>query len=97
MPPVNFTFLNFFIFVFKYLVPCTDGKISVRIKIAITFIFRFHRRPIQLVVLVPVGPFSNLLTYSAGQNSTRLAEDVNKLTKGLQERTQLIEWDDGET
>ena len=27
----------------------------------------------------------------------RPAEDTNKLTKGLQERTQLIEWDDGET
>ena len=24
------------------------------------------------------------------------ADDGNKLTKGLQERTQLIEWDDGE-
>jgi hypothetical protein len=33
----------------------TDGKISVRIKIEIIFIFRFHRRPIQLVVFVPVG------------------------------------------
>ena len=25
------------------------------------------------------------------------AEDVNKLTKGLHERKQLIEWDNGET
>ena len=31
------------------------------------------------------------------RNSTRLAEDVNKLTKSLQERTQLIECDDGKT
>ena len=33
---------------------------SVRIKIEITFIFRFHRQPIQLVVFVPVGLFSFL-------------------------------------
>ena len=38
----------------KYHVSCTDRKISVRIKIGITFIFRFHRRPIQTVVLFPV-------------------------------------------
>ena len=41
--------------VFKYHVSCTDGKTSVRIKIGITFIFRFHRRPIQLVVFIPIG------------------------------------------
>ena len=41
--------------VHKYRVSYTDGKISVRIKIGITFFFRFHRRPIQLVVFVPVG------------------------------------------
>ena len=41
--------------VFKFHVLCTDGKISVRIKIGITFILRFHRNPIQLVVFVPVG------------------------------------------
>ena len=28
---------------------------------------------------------------------TRPAGDVVRMTKGLQERTQLIEWDDGET
>ena len=32
----------------------TYGKISVRIKV-ITFIFRFRRRPIQLVMFVPVA------------------------------------------
>ena len=37
---------------FKYHV---SGKISVTIKIAITFIFRFHSLPIQLVMLVPIG------------------------------------------
>ena len=40
---------------FKYHVSCADGKISLRIKIEITFIFRFHFRPIQLVVFIPVG------------------------------------------
>ena len=39
----------------KYRVSCADGKISVSIKIAITFIFRFHRRPIQLFVFVPIS------------------------------------------
>ena len=28
---------------------------GVRIKIEMTFIFKLHRRPIQLVVLVPIG------------------------------------------
>ena len=41
--------------VFKYHVSCTDGKITVRIKIGITFIFRLQRRSIQLPVSVPVG------------------------------------------
>ena len=41
--------------VFKYHVSCTDGKISVTIKIGIDFIFRSHRRPIQLVILVLVA------------------------------------------
>ena len=40
---------------FMFLNIMLHGKISVRIKIGITFIFRFHRRPIQLVVFVPVG------------------------------------------
>ena len=40
---------------FKYHVSCTDGKVSVRIKIGITFIFRFHYRPIQIVVFFLVG------------------------------------------
>ena len=39
---------------FKY-VSSTDGKILVRIKIGITFIFRFRRTPIQVVVFFPVG------------------------------------------
>jgi hypothetical protein len=40
---------------FKYHVSCTDGKISVRIKIEITIIFRLRHLPIQLVVFIPVG------------------------------------------
>ena len=40
---------------FKYLVSCTDGKISVRIKNGITFIFRFRLRPNLIVVFVPLG------------------------------------------
>ena len=32
--------------VFKYHVSCTDGKISIRMKIGINFIYGFHRRPI---------------------------------------------------
>ena len=78
-----------------------------RIKIGITFIFVFHRRPIQLVVFVPVGLLSFLrhllqvllgvfelqpLTVQAGRQKklrlpTRPAEDINILTKGLEERT----------
>ena len=34
---------------------CTDGQISVRIKIKITFTLRHYPRPIQLVVLAGVG------------------------------------------
>ena len=45
---------NLAINVFEYHVSCTDGKISVRIKIGITFIFRLHRHSIQLVMLAPV-------------------------------------------
>ena len=41
-------------YIFKYHVSCTGWKISVRILIVITFIFMFHRRPIQLVVFIPV-------------------------------------------
>ena len=33
----------------KYHVSCTNGKISVGIKIGITFILRFHRRPNQIL------------------------------------------------
>jgi hypothetical protein len=39
----------------KYHVSCTDGKISVRIKIGIIFNFSFHHRPIQVVVFFHVG------------------------------------------
>jgi hypothetical protein len=39
---LNNTANNFF--VFKYHNSRTDGKISVRMKIEITFIFRLHRR-----------------------------------------------------
>jgi len=31
------------------------------------------------------------------RHPTGAPEDANKLTKGLQERTQLIVWNDGET
>ena len=50
--------LNFF----KYHVSCTDGKISVSIKIGFNFTFRFHRRPIQLFVFFPVS-LSSLLRH----------------------------------
>ena len=68
---------------------CTGSPIqvmttlSVRMKIGITFIFRFHRRPIQLVK-------------SPGrQKKTR--RKCRKNDKKSTGRTQLIEWDDGET
>ena len=80
-------FKNLYIFnVFKYHVSCTDGKISVRIKIGITFIFRFLRRPIQLVVFIQL-PKMKL------RHSTRPAENVLRTTKCLKEWTQLIERD----
>ena len=84
--------------VFKYHVSGTGGKISVKIKVGITFIFRFHRRLIQLIVFVQL----QRSTAQAGRQNklrhpTRFAEDVVRTTKGLQERTQLTEWDDGET
>ena len=61
--------------VFKYHVSRTDGKISVRIKVGITFIFRFRRRPIQLVVFVPVGlsSFLHLLQVLFGVEVTSVA------------------------
>ena len=40
---------------FEYHVTRTDGNISIRIKIEITFIFRLDRRLIQLYMLVHVG------------------------------------------
>jgi hypothetical protein len=91
--------------VFKYHVSCTDGKISVSIKIGITFIFRFHRCPIQLIMFVPVDLSSFLRQFQQillgvdvfCPHPTRSAENVVRMTKGLQEQTQLIEWDDGET
>ena len=48
--------------VVKYNVSCTDGNISVRIKIGNTFIFRLHARPIQLIVFVPVA-FTSFLQH----------------------------------
>ena len=82
------------------------------IKNEITFIFKLHLHPIHLVVFVPINLSSVTISSagldlnSSGQlprlgdrkklrYSTRPAEEV-KTTKGLQERTQLIEWDDGE-
>ena len=38
------------------------GKISVRMKTEIIFIFRLHRRPIQLDAFVPLG-FSSFLRH----------------------------------
>ena len=40
---------------FKYHISCINGKISVIIEIENTFIFRLHRRPVQLVTFVPIG------------------------------------------
>ena len=51
--------------IFKCHVSSTNGKISVRIKIEITFIFRLHCRSIQSVMLVAVG-LVKILTSSAG-------------------------------
>jgi hypothetical protein len=71
----NFSKIKLNVHVFKYHVSCTDGKISFRIKIGITFIFRFHRRPIQLVVFVPVGlsSFLHLLQVSLGVEVSTVA------------------------
>ena len=69
--------------VLKYHVSCTDGKNSVRIKIEITFIFRLHRRPFQLVMLVVLV----MLATEKFHQPTRPADDVKILTKGLQEPT----------
>ena len=56
--PVGISYLNISTSVFKYHVSCTDVRIWDRIKIEITFIFRFHRRPFQLVMFVSVGLLS---------------------------------------
>ena len=85
-----------------------DRGLAIRIKIGITFFYRFHRCPIQLVV-ISCRPFVTFVTWSTGLGclswlgrlkklrKTRPADDVTKVTKDLQERTQLIELDDGET
>ena len=52
------------------------------IKIGITFIFRFHCSPIQLVVFVPGG----LSSFLRAWQPTRPTEDVVRMTKGLQEQ-----------
>ena len=57
---------------------------NVRIKIGINFIFRFHRRPNQLAVFVPSTP---------NQTCRRCCKDDERPT----ERTDIIEWDYGET
>ena len=67
-----------------------------RIKIGITFIFRFHCRPIQIVVFVPVG-ISSFLQQNKHWHPTKPAEHVIRKMKGLQERTQQFELDDSET
>jgi hypothetical protein len=84
---INITYVSFL-----NIISCTDGKILVRINIGIAFIFRSHPGPIQLVVFVPVGlsSFLHLLQVFLG------VEDV-RTTKGLHERTQLIEHEDSET
>ena len=60
----------------------------------------------SIVCLLSCRPFVTFVTSSAGLSSLgrqkklrqpRPFEDVTKVTKGVQERRQLIEWDDGET
>ena len=105
------------------------------IKIGITFIFRFHRHPIQLVVFVPVGlllflrhlrqvmlgvevssvaqpgqltigvqisdwtPTVNYPGQAVEETATpnKTCQRCRKNDETLQKRTQLIEWDIGET
>ena len=69
------------------------GRFQSELKIGITFIFRFHSRPIQIVVLFP----AQARRQKKLRHPTRPAEDAVRTTKGLQERIQLFEWDDGET
>ena len=94
-----------YIFVFKYHLSCTYGKISVTIKIGITFIFKFHQRPVQLVAFLPVGLSSILrhlrqvllgieVSFVARPGQLTVGTPT---TNGLHERTQLIEWDAGQT
>ena len=49
--------------IFKYHGSSKDGNISARIKFEITFMFRLHGRPIQLVKLIPVGLSLTLLNH----------------------------------
>ena len=56
---------------------------------------------LNIMFHAPMGRFQlesklELPLFSRNFYTTRSAEDVST-TKGLQERTQLIEWDDGET
>ena len=78
--------------VIEYHVSCTAGKISVGIKIGITFIFRFHRRPMQLVVIVPVALLSFLRQILGDLVGCR-----NFFCRLAWLEHNLIEWDDGET
>ena len=140
-PSLDIPLKNYLLEKIPTAVPGIELGTFCRIKIGITFIFRFHRRPIQLAVFVPVdlssicrhlqallrveipsvarpGQLTVLVqitdsfncwmskflrfmhrwegfTQAGRQNKfrhpTRPAQDVNKLTKGLQERTQVIE------
>ena len=70
---------------FKYHVSCTDRKISVGIKIGITFILRFHRRPIQLCSLLWAFGRSYIFSRSVSKFSNKTCRAAIT-TKSLQER-----------
>ena len=56
--------------------------------------FRFHCRPIQLVVFIPVGRLPSLRHF---RKFLLGVEEVVRTTKGLLERTELIEQYNDET
>jgi hypothetical protein len=86
---------------FKYRVSCTDGNISVRI-IYFNYLF-FHRLPTNKLCFLSCRPFVVNATFSTGlvafsvfcpsqetEETTRPVENVAWMTKGLQERKQLV-------
>ena len=89
---------------FKYHVSCTDGKISVQINLFLLPIFLPSSHSI-VMFFFPVG-FSSLKRHSqqallgaevssVSEPASRPVENVVLTTKGLQERKNSIEWDDG--